>query len=968
MSEIAVDIKLRIQKALDSVNRFTSHMQRGISSAVSAVSKSLSGLNAIFSALFGTTAIKQIGNVTTAFIGLNNVMLTFSDSSEEAGDQMDYIINQAKRLGFNVTEVAEGYKKFYAAGRIAGFETEKLQEIFSSLSETAAVVGMDSHQLEGAMRALQQMMSKGKVQAEELRGQLGEHLPGAFEIAAQAMGLTTKQLDKMLSTGQITAKMLFENFPAALRENYGSQLTSALRAPQREMERLKTDINLLIHDLGPGFEALGYSILNSTRGLFNGFGQETNDAMNDALVEAADLIASLPVLLKNSFDIVLAYLGPWATMVWDFISWPFIKLNELLPSSGSPEIMGFWTWLLSTITNTMVKIGNAVLDLPLNLTTIFEITTRQLSSFIESSVLYYEQITTETALIFEKVSLSVSIAVSKMKEFFAPVFNYLIDALVEINSAIESTLSAASYAADIGGFSDMADGLEDMSKAAGESSESLEKMRLDTDDLTAETLKYTDRLSEVSVELSGIEQSFDQAFKDIDSAALADISDILENHNLTLEKRNKLVQQRIADSKIEIEHQEQLRSMAEMDKALSGEKGRKSKGPVQEENVIGEMTKQLKKYYDLQKEISNEIDLLKNPFDKTYDSADDIKRMENSIIDLNTARKTNKISQEDYNVEIARTINQTKELIELKEAESINELAREYDEVAAAAYEYAEVQHDLNVLLVAGKIDLDTYNEGLYESERALMKLEAQSGKMAEGDQFFKGLNDGLFEFSHNSKTVFEEMSELTTRSFNSMTDELTEFVTTGKADFRGLVDSIVKDLTRIAIQKSITEPLANAMFGGNSGGGMGGMLGNLLGGFGGGSQSSMLSAQTGFSGGATGILSGAEFLSWAKGGAFLNGSQIKAFANGGIIGSPTLFPMANGAGLMGESGPEAVMPLKRDSSGKLGVVSSGKEQSITIHINVSGTNGNPEAIRRSAGQVAQAAGNATQRAMRRNG
>ena len=62
-----------------------------------------------------------------------------------------------------------------------------------------------------------------------------------------------------------------------------------------------------------------------------------------------------------------------------------------------------------------------------------------------------------------------------------------------------------------------------------------------------------------------------------------------------------------------------------------------------------------------------------------------------------------------------------------------------------------------------------------------------------------------------------------------------------------------------------------------------------------------------------------------AEGGAWSNGSQVKAYANGGVVGGPTTFPMAGGkTGLMGEAGPEAIMPLKRGANGKLGVQMEG--------------------------------------------
>lgn len=73
----------------------------------------------------------------------------------------------------------------------------------------------------------------------------------------------------------------------------------------------------------------------------------------------------------------------------------------------------------------------------------------------------------------------------------------------------------------------------------------------------------------------------------------------------------------------------------------------------------------------------------------------------------------------------------------------------------------------------------------------------------------------------------------------------------------------------------------------------------------------------------------------FSKGGVFSGGSQVQAFAEGGVVSSPTNFPMAgNKVGLMGEAGPEAIMPLKRGSNGKLGVQSEAQE--VRLHITTS--------------------------------
>ena len=100
-------------------------------------------------------------------------------------------------------------------------------------------------------------------------------------------------------------------------------------------------------------------------------------------------------------------------------------------------------------------------------------------------------------------------------------------------------------------------------------------------------------------------------------------------------------------------------------------------------------------------------------------------------------------------------------------------------------------------------------------------------------------------------------------------------------------------------------------------------------------------------SAGGSGFLGGiGKILGFANGGAFVGG-RVQAFARGGVVTGPTLFPMANGAGLMGEAGPEAVMPLTR-IGGKLGVRAAGGGGPV-INIDARG------AVEGTAAQIARA-------------
>ncbi|MEM1273867.1 MAG: phage tail tape measure protein [Pseudomonadota bacterium] len=86
------------------------------------------------------------------------------------------------------------------------------------------------------------------------------------------------------------------------------------------------------------------------------------------------------------------------------------------------------------------------------------------------------------------------------------------------------------------------------------------------------------------------------------------------------------------------------------------------------------------------------------------------------------------------------------------------------------------------------------------------------------------------------------------------------------------------------------------------------------------------------------------------KGGAFSSG-RVTPFARGGVITGPTSFPMRGGTGLMGEAGPEAIMPLTRGADGRLGVSNSGGGRPINITMNV--TSPDAEGFRRSQTQIA---------------
>nr|WP_041527540.1 tail protein [Paracoccus aminophilus] len=101
---------------------------------------------------------------------------------------------------------------------------------------------------------------------------------------------------------------------------------------------------------------------------------------------------------------------------------------------------------------------------------------------------------------------------------------------------------------------------------------------------------------------------------------------------------------------------------------------------------------------------------------------------------------------------------------------------------------------------------------------------------------------------------------------------------------------------------------------------------------------------------GMNGLVSGA--LPFAKGGAFAQG-RVMPFALGGVVTQPTSFPMRGATGLMGEAGPEAIMPLRRGADGRLGVASSGGGAGRGVNVTINVSTPDVAGFQRSQSQIA---------------
>lgn len=202
-----------------------------------------------------TTAI---GLATVAYQGLQksfsvNLKLdaleyslrVLSGNATKFGVTMDYLRSASDRLGLDLVSTAESFKQWEGAARFSNLTGEQTKMIFDSVANAGAKLKLSNDQVQGTFLALSQMLSKGVVSMEELRRQLGDRIPGAFQLAAKAMNLTEAELNKLVSSGKLASEDFLPKFAAQLDKSFGNNQNEKIKSLQASVNRLNTEFDLL---------------------------------------------------------------------------------------------------------------------------------------------------------------------------------------------------------------------------------------------------------------------------------------------------------------------------------------------------------------------------------------------------------------------------------------------------------------------------------------------------------------------------------------------------------------------------------------------------------------------------------------------------------------------------------------------------------------------------------------------------
>jgi len=297
---------------------------------------------------------------------------------------------------------------------------------------------------------------------------------------------------------------------------------------------------------------------------------------------------------------------------------------------------------------------------------------------------------------------------------------------------------------------------------------------------------------------------------------------------------------------------------------------------------------------------------------------------------------------------------------EQKEAEEALKASQKIDEVLSTtekqvtldtkllslAKEEAELTqfiYDLETKLGATRSELSAEQQAQYDAIIAAKEAYIQKTlEQKEAEEQLKDSNVVLKKQWEEYNKVQKKAADIAGVLANETVGALKSIVNgtkTASEAFRDMALNIIQQIMDILIWQPLIQSITSAL----SGAFMGGMpVPGQRGGGGGFNITSMIG----------GLFGGGASLPpvYAKGGAF-NAGNVIPFANGGIVGSPTMFGMSGGrTGLMGEAGPEAIMPLKRGSDGKLGVEGGGN---VTVHQTFNFSANGDESVKKIIAQAA---------------
>ncbi|OOI49028.1 phage tail tape measure protein [Escherichia coli] len=305
-----------------------------------------------------------------------------------------------------------------------------------------------------------------------------------------------------------------------------------------------------------------------------------------------------------------------------------------------------------------------------------------------------------------------------------------------------------------------------------------------------------------------------------------------------------------------------------------------------------------------------------------------------ALIDQQKIREQLRSREETLkNDNVAARASNEAELLGYGQGERARERMRELQQIRDS---FRQKDADLQSQYQTGDISEDFYRQARAQNAQYLSeRLKDQAAFYAESDaqraDWQKGLQEGLSNWVDNASDYASQAAQLATEGISGLVNNITEMLNGNKVEWRNWASSVLQEISKVLMNAAIVNGIKTAANGMSGAGGFIGSIGDWLGGA----------------------------VANAKGGVYTS-ANLSAYSNS-IVDTPTYFAFAKGAGLMGEAGPEAIMPLTRAADGSLGVRavgsmngSAGLVYSPVYHIAIQNDGANGQIGAEAAGSLVQ--------------
>lgn len=940
-----------------------------------------------------TSLLNRMIEVNRVFTGFMATMNVVKGSTAAARKEYEFLFGVAQRLGVSIETTTSNYARLAAALKNVDKEGELTRHLFTAISQAAVVLHARGRDVHLIFEAFQQMASKGKLSLEELQRQLGNTLPGAVGLAARAMEMSEAQLRKGIEKGTINVYEFLAKVANQIRKEYGgsvdyaaSQFTARMNAMKNsvfELFRVAGDsgamegliklvnrVTELLSDptLGKSLgESIGF-IAEQIEGMLDSFDAED---MNTGFLAIAGGVHAFGLVVSETDELVKDFVGsvtdigsPGTLDSIEFITNAFLGLIDVLKA-----LLSFLKGVMNAIGATGAFVGNMVF------------------TALDTAVNAQERL---ASMLPERLDFGRG-ARESYRNFRQPI----IDAQERWTAGANAGFDGVGTALSEGGVLRNRmyfDELRNRSEQGRQNAAAAERAKLPplfripnyanpSADLTPLLAnRPTDYMRpQTTSEVEAMIAGFPNPTGGTDpkgSKGKTDAQRLAENfarESIKLIKarsqaENELMNVQANRFEQEGQFEQQTRLLLETDAdfvKLSAEKQAELIGlakAADEAALALERMRTVQAYSnDTLREgyaIQTQIDQLNaGNYSSRYNETT---TMQQSFMRGGENEFLDETSRNQMLASATARDDQNRALAMAEYAASIR-LANE--EMLFQNELLGKSEQEIEKLNEFRKIDLWVQQQSVGASEEQIEKLREMADVLKNEvgaaldevnhrqSSMFAGITDGIQQWLDQTEDVAGKFQTVTVSAIDGLSDAFVDFLETGKLSFDDLANQIWKQITKIVFELLVVKPLMQSIQGmisvpengtataGNSGGG-GWMqaIGSFFGGmFGGGSF---------------------------NGNVFSSG-RMQAFANGGIVSSTTAFPMTGGKfGLMGERGPEAIMPLTRDSSGRLGVRTSGGGNTYnnTTIVKVAASES-----RRTVDQVANRTADVTRTAQRRN-